>query len=129
MRISNGNIHTNNVFNAGDLAPRLIDELASLVDEVFVPLLSNPLNHEGWPLVVSQDILKQIHNLKSTVYEVGLKKFKITHSSLIKFCLRSLSICIVLKIWYIFMILPTVTGLRLKSFFLFINITNYLISN
>lgn len=55
---------------AGDLAPRLIDELAALVDEVFVPLLSNPLNHEGWPLVVSQDILKQIHNLKSTVYEV-----------------------------------------------------------
>ncbi|CAH2050780.1 unnamed protein product, partial [Iphiclides podalirius] len=54
----------------GDLAPRLIDELASLVDEVFVPLLSNPLNHEGWPLVVSKDILKQIHNLKSTVYEV-----------------------------------------------------------
>nr|XP_026486610.1 dynein beta chain, ciliary [Vanessa tameamea] len=54
----------------GDLAPRLIDELAALVDEVFVPLLSNPLNHEGWPLVVSQDILKQIHNLKSTVYEV-----------------------------------------------------------
>ncbi|CAH1639911.1 unnamed protein product [Spodoptera littoralis] len=54
----------------GDLAPRLIDELAALVDEVFVPLLSNPLNHQGWPLVVSQDILKQIHNLKSTVYEV-----------------------------------------------------------
>ncbi|KAL4703187.1 hypothetical protein ACJJTC_018259 [Scirpophaga incertulas] len=54
----------------GDLAPRIIDELAALVDEVFVPLLSNPLNHEGWPLVVSQDILKQIHNLKSTVYEV-----------------------------------------------------------
>ncbi|CAG9581722.1 unnamed protein product [Danaus chrysippus] len=54
----------------GDLAPRLIDELAALVDEVFVPMLSNPLNHEGWPLVVSQDILKQIHNLKSTVYEV-----------------------------------------------------------
>ncbi|XP_038207715.1 dynein beta chain, ciliary [Zerene cesonia] len=54
----------------GDLAPRLIDELAALVDEVFVPLLSNPSNHEGWPLVVSQDILKQIHNLKSTVYEV-----------------------------------------------------------
>lgn len=55
----------------GDLAPRLIDELAALVDEVFVPLLSNPLNHEGWPLVVSQDILKQIHSLKSTVYEVS----------------------------------------------------------
>ncbi|XP_045488493.1 dynein beta chain, ciliary [Pieris rapae] len=54
----------------GDLAPRLIDELAALVDEVFVPMLSNPSNHEGWPRVVSQDILKQIHNLKSTVYEV-----------------------------------------------------------
>ncbi|XP_063821324.1 dynein beta chain, ciliary-like [Ostrinia nubilalis] len=54
----------------GDLAPKLIDELASLVDEIFVPLLSNPINHEGWPIVVSQDILKQIHNLKSTVNEV-----------------------------------------------------------
>lgn len=57
-------------FLSGDLAPKLIDELASLVDEVYVPLLSNPINHEGWPLVMSKDILKQIHNLKNTVNEV-----------------------------------------------------------
>lgn len=54
----------------GDLATRTIDQLSSLVDEVFVPLLSNPFNHEGWPEMVSQDILKHVHSLKSTVCQV-----------------------------------------------------------
>lgn len=54
----------------GDLATRCIDQLSSLVDEVFVPLLSNEDNHTGWPEMVSQDVQKQTHNLKSTVYQV-----------------------------------------------------------
>lgn len=54
----------------GDLATRSIDQLSSLVDEVFVPLLSNEENHTGWPEMVAQDVLKQVHNLKSTVYQV-----------------------------------------------------------
>lgn len=54
----------------GDLATRSIDQLSSLVDEVFVPLLSNEENHDGWPEIVAQDVLKQVHNLKSTVYQV-----------------------------------------------------------
>lgn len=55
----------------GDLATRSIDQLSSLVDEVFVPLLSNEDNHDGWPEMVAQDVQKHVHNLKSTVYQVS----------------------------------------------------------
>lgn len=54
----------------GDLATRSIDQLSCLVDEVFVPLLSNEDNHKGWPEMVAQDVKKHVHNLKSTVYQV-----------------------------------------------------------
>lgn len=54
----------------GDLATRSIDQLSCLVDEVFVPLLSNEENHDGWPEMVAQDVKKHVHNLKSTVYQV-----------------------------------------------------------
>ncbi|KAF4519850.1 hypothetical protein B566_EDAN005192, partial [Ephemera danica] len=54
----------------GDLAVRPIEELAALVDEVFVPLLSNPTNHGAWPVAVAQDVRRHVHSLKSTVYQV-----------------------------------------------------------
>ncbi|XP_062717225.1 dynein beta chain, ciliary-like [Aedes albopictus] len=54
----------------GDLATRTIDQLSCLVDEIFVPLLSNSENHQGWPEMVAQDVQKQVHSLKSTVYQV-----------------------------------------------------------
>jgi dynein heavy chain len=40
------------------------------VFQVFVPLLSNPTNQKKWPPVIAQDIQKQVHGLKSTVYQV-----------------------------------------------------------
>lgn len=58
------------VLVVGDLATRTIDQLSCLVDEVFVPLLSNSDNHLGWPEMVAQDVQKQVHSLKSTVYQV-----------------------------------------------------------
>lgn len=58
------------VMIVGDLATRSIDQLSSLVDEVFVPLLSNEDNHVGWPEMVAQDVKKHVHNLKSIVYQV-----------------------------------------------------------
>lgn len=58
------------VLIVGDLATRTIDQLSCLVDEVFVPLLSNPVNHKGWPEMVAQDVEKHVHSLKSTVYQV-----------------------------------------------------------
>lgn len=54
----------------GDLATRSIEQLSCLVDDVFVPLLSNEANHVGWPKMVTQDVKRHVHNLKSTVYQV-----------------------------------------------------------
>ncbi|NXF34813.1 DYH9 protein, partial [Nyctibius bracteatus] len=34
---------------------------------VIVPILTNQKNHQGWPQVVSQDIMHHVHRLKSTV--------------------------------------------------------------
>jgi dynein heavy chain len=38
--------------------------------QVFVPLLSNPLNQCSWPRVVAEDVMNHIYELKNTVYEV-----------------------------------------------------------
>lgn len=59
-----------NYLVVGDLATRSIDQLSILVDDVFVPLLSNEENYDNWPEIVAQDVQKQVHNLKSTVYQV-----------------------------------------------------------
>ncbi|NXJ23235.1 DYH9 protein, partial [Dicrurus megarhynchus] len=37
---------------------------------VIVPILTNRKNHQGWPRVVSQDIIHHVHSLKSTVFKV-----------------------------------------------------------
>uniref|UniRef100_A0A8D0EHN6 Dynein heavy chain tail domain-containing protein n=1 Tax=Strix occidentalis caurina TaxID=311401 RepID=A0A8D0EHN6_STROC len=41
-----------------------------VTDTVIVPILTNQKNHQGWPRVVSQDIIRHVHSLKSTVFMV-----------------------------------------------------------
>ena len=36
-----------------------------------VPLLSNSRDHEQWPAVVSQDVLRHVHQLKSNVFVIA----------------------------------------------------------
>ena len=36
-----------------------------------MPLLSNQRNHEQWPAVVSQDVLRHVHSLKSNVFVIS----------------------------------------------------------
>ncbi|XP_077979817.1 dynein beta chain, ciliary-like [Glandiceps talaboti] len=67
--VQKDNIRTVLVY--GDLSYSPLEQLSALVDEVLVPLLSNPRNHEQWPNVVSQDVLRHVHNLKSSVYVVS----------------------------------------------------------
>ena len=38
---------------------------------MLVPLLANDKNHDQWPHVVSQDVLRHVHSLKSNVYVVA----------------------------------------------------------
>ena len=39
--------------------------------QVLVPLLSNERNHDNWPHVVSKDVIRHVHKLKSSVYVVS----------------------------------------------------------
>ncbi|KAM9371423.1 dynein axonemal heavy chain 9-like [Phaethornis superciliosus] len=54
----------------GDLPADVLGHFATLVEEVIVPILTNKKNHQGWPQVVSKDIIHHVHNLKNTVFRV-----------------------------------------------------------
>ncbi|XP_062567134.1 dynein beta chain, ciliary-like [Saccostrea cucullata] len=60
-----------NAYLYGDMSYQPLDQLSAFVDEVLVPLLSNDRNHEQWPHVVSKDVTRHVHNLKSNVYVVS----------------------------------------------------------
>lgn len=47
---------------SGDLATRSIDQLSCLVDEIFVPLLSNTDNHVSWPEMGNFDLFHSFNN-------------------------------------------------------------------
>ncbi|XP_043925657.1 dynein axonemal heavy chain 9 [Protopterus annectens] len=66
--LSADSLKTNLIF--GDISPSLLEQFAALVEEVIVPVLSNNRNHQSWPQVVSQDVMRHTHNLKSNVFVV-----------------------------------------------------------
>ena len=63
---------------SGDLATRSIDQLSCLVDEIFVPLLSNTENHNGWPEVCVEKYL----TLKSFKRILELEIFRVAQDVL-----------------------------------------------
>ncbi|GCB69230.1 hypothetical protein scyTo_0001016 [Scyliorhinus torazame] len=67
-RLAADSMKSNLVF--GDLAYCPLDQFAALVDEVVVPVLTNSRNHNCWPQVVSQDVVRHVHSLKSNVFVV-----------------------------------------------------------
>lgn len=54
----------------GDLSHRIVDQLATLVDNIFAPLLTKPENHKDLPEIAIQDICKHVHALRGTLYQV-----------------------------------------------------------
>ncbi|KAF2900340.1 hypothetical protein ILUMI_05842 [Ignelater luminosus] len=54
----------------GDMSPKPVEELAVLIEEVFVPLLTNPANQQGWPKVVADDVLKHVYAFRNNVYQI-----------------------------------------------------------
>uniref|UniRef100_A0A8C4GZ62 Dynein heavy chain 9, axonemal n=1 Tax=Dicentrarchus labrax TaxID=13489 RepID=A0A8C4GZ62_DICLA len=55
----------------GDLSYAPLDQFSALVEEVVAPLLSNSRNHTEWPQVVSQDVRRHVHSLKTNVFVVS----------------------------------------------------------
>ncbi|KAM3922058.1 dynein axonemal heavy chain 9 [Leptodactylus fuscus] len=52
----------------GDLSYAPLDHFSALVEEVIVPVLANQKNHQDWPHVVSQDVMRHVNNLKSSTF-------------------------------------------------------------
>ncbi|XP_044152524.1 dynein axonemal heavy chain 9 [Bufo gargarizans] len=52
----------------GDLSYAPLDHFSALVEEVIVPVLANQKNHQNWPLVVSQDVMRHVNGLKSSTF-------------------------------------------------------------
>ncbi|XP_063983406.1 dynein beta chain, ciliary [Diachasmimorpha longicaudata] len=54
----------------GDFSNRVVDELATLVDNIYAPLLSKHENHKNLPEVAVQDICRHVHSIRGTLYQV-----------------------------------------------------------
>lgn len=57
----------------GDLTPNPLEFLSTLLEEVYLPLLTNPKNLESWPEVVASDVLRHFHQLNGAVYVISGK--------------------------------------------------------
>uniref|UniRef100_A0A671VS67 Dynein axonemal heavy chain 17 n=1 Tax=Sparus aurata TaxID=8175 RepID=A0A671VS67_SPAAU len=55
----------------GDLSYAPLEQFSALVEEVVAPLLSNSRNHTEWPQVVSKDVRRHVHSLKTNVFVVS----------------------------------------------------------
>uniref|UniRef100_A0A452UEG0 Dynein axonemal heavy chain 17 n=1 Tax=Ursus maritimus TaxID=29073 RepID=A0A452UEG0_URSMA len=58
---------------SGDISPAPVDQLIAVVEEVLYSLLNQSENLSGWPRVVSEDIVKQVHKLKNEMFVMGGK--------------------------------------------------------
>ena len=58
---------------SGDLSNNPLEFLSCLLDEVYLPLLTNSRNLESWPEVVANDVLRHFHNLNSAVFVISGK--------------------------------------------------------
>jgi dynein heavy chain len=50
-----------------DVFPSPLQQLSTLVSDVFLPILENPKNQESWPEVVAQDVKRHFHRLVANV--------------------------------------------------------------
>ncbi|KAK2490477.1 LOW QUALITY PROTEIN: hypothetical protein MC885_016050 [Smutsia gigantea] len=57
----------------GDISPTPVDQLIVITEEVLYTLLNQSENMSGWPRVVSEDIVKQVHKLKNEMFVMGGK--------------------------------------------------------
>ncbi|GAB5581369.1 dynein axonemal heavy chain 17 isoform X1 [Prionailurus iriomotensis] len=57
----------------GDISPTPVEHLIAVVEEVLCSLLNQRENLSGWPRVVSEDIVRQVHKLKNEMFVMGGK--------------------------------------------------------
>ncbi|KAK4884824.1 hypothetical protein RN001_001095 [Aquatica leii] len=54
----------------GDNSPKPTEEIASLVEDVFLPILNNPANQASWPKPIADNISKRVFAFKNKTYQI-----------------------------------------------------------
>ncbi|KAI8900476.1 dynein heavy chain and region D6 of dynein motor-domain-containing protein [Globomyces pollinis-pini] len=57
----------------GDLSANPLEFLSTILEEVYLPILTNQKNLESWPEVVASDVLRHFHQLNGAVYVISGK--------------------------------------------------------
>jgi dynein heavy chain len=70
----------------GDLGANPLDFLSTVLEEVYLPLLTNNKNLETWPEVVANDVLRHFHQLHGAVYVISGKSKATLFLFFIKIC-------------------------------------------
>lgn len=51
----------------GDLSSQTLDNFSIIVEKIFAPLLSNPLNQCRWPIELQHDVTEKFNDLMESV--------------------------------------------------------------
>ena len=52
----------------GDLSPKLLENMHQTLAGVFLPLISNPKNHSGWPEMIAAELVEVLHKTVAATY-------------------------------------------------------------
>lgn len=52
----------------GDFGESPLEYLAAMSEEVLMPILSNPHNQQGWPDVITKEVVDNLHKFCASVY-------------------------------------------------------------
>lgn len=64
----------------GDVSPNPLEDLDVLLNHVYLPLLKNPKNQEGWPEVIKKEVDHHVQELNNAIAEVKFSYFFIEFS-------------------------------------------------
>lgn len=51
----------------GDLSSQTLDNFSIIIEKIFAPLLSNPLNQRRWPIELQHDVMEKFNDLMESV--------------------------------------------------------------
>ena len=70
LKVGSGSVTKESIASdviCGEMSPEPLQHLEQVVQQVYLPLLSNPLNQEGWGEVASKEIIDKLHGFLANV--------------------------------------------------------------
>jgi hypothetical protein len=58
------------LLNFSEFCSAPLQMMLALAEEVYFPLITNPLNQEGWPEVITKEVQESLHRFLAQVYTI-----------------------------------------------------------